>query len=73
MAARHQARALQGETIDALCWRLLGRTSGVVEQVLELNRGLADGATTLAEGQLVTIPAIPESFTPERSIIQLWD
>ncbi|WP_034176947.1 tail protein X, partial [Burkholderia ambifaria] len=33
--------ALQGETVDGLCWRVLGRTRGVVEAVLDLNRDLA--------------------------------
>lgn len=33
--------ALQGETLDSLCFRVLGQTAGVVERTLELNPGLA--------------------------------
>ncbi len=33
--------ALQGETLDALCWRHYGSTAGTVEAVLEANPGLA--------------------------------
>ncbi|WP_196018971.1 tail protein X, partial [Serratia ureilytica] len=33
--------ALQGDTVDAICWRYYGRTQGVVEQVYSLNEGLA--------------------------------
>ncbi len=31
--------ALQGDTVDAICWRYYGRTQGVVEQVYSLNEG----------------------------------
>lgn len=33
--------ALQGETLDALCWRHYGSTAGTVEAVLDANPGLA--------------------------------
>ncbi|WP_034176293.1 tail protein X, partial [Burkholderia ambifaria] len=45
-----EVRALQGETIDALCWRVLGRTRGVVEAVLDLNRDLAQYGPILPHG-----------------------
>ena len=32
-------RTLQGDTVDALCWRHYGRTDGTVETVLEANTG----------------------------------
>ena len=32
--------AHQGDTLDALVWRHLGRTAGLVERALELNPGL---------------------------------
>ncbi|WP_439652450.1 tail protein X [Morganella morganii] len=37
--------ALQGETLDALCYRVTGQTAGIVEQALELNPGLAGVAS----------------------------
>jgi phage tail protein X len=36
-----QALALEGETVGEVCWRVLGYTRSVVEQVLEGNPGLA--------------------------------
>ena len=32
------AVAQAGETVDAICWRVLGRTAGVTEQVFTLNK-----------------------------------
>jgi phage tail protein X len=32
-------RSLQGDTVDAICWRYYGRTAGTVEAVLEANTG----------------------------------
>ncbi len=34
--------ALQNDTVDAICWRNYGRSSGVVEAVLEANPHLSD-------------------------------
>lgn len=73
MAATFTAPALQGETLDALCWRVLGQTGRVVEQALDLNRDLADQGAVLREGQIVTLPIITAPVTPERKIITLWD
>jgi len=73
MAATFTATAHQNETLDALCWRVMGRTEGIVEQALELNRDLADQGPILVEGQVITLPVLPQAFTPERDIIKLWD
>jgi phage tail protein X len=64
-------RANQGETLDHLCYRTIGRTAGVTEQVLELNPGLADLGSILPEGTPVTLPETP---TEARRIdtVQLW-
>jgi phage tail protein X len=45
-----QALALEGETVDEVCWRVLGYTRSVVEQVLELNPGLAGTGPRLPAG-----------------------
>lgn len=71
--ATFTATALQGETLDALCWRVLGQTAGVVEQALELNRGLAGQGPLLAEGQVITLPLLLTPAVPERQMVQLWD
>ena len=65
--------ALQGETLDALCWRVLGRTAGVVEAALIANPGLADLGPLLPHGTAVDLPD-PVTRTPDaRPLIQLWD
>ena len=67
------AIAQAGETVDAICWRVLGRTAGVTEQVLELNPGLADLGAQLPGGTQVTLPDITETALPERQTVKLWD
>lgn len=71
--ASFTAAALQGETLDALCWRVLGQTAGIVEQALELNRDLADQGPVLAEGQVIALPLIVTPAVPEREMVRLWD
>ncbi|MGV8924802.1 MAG: tail protein X [Ewingella sp.] len=63
--------ALQGETLDALCYRHYGRTAGVVEAVLAANRGLADLGNVLPHGTAVTLPDVETAPTSET--VQLWD
>lgn len=70
-----QVRAMQGDTLDALCHRHLGRTDGgLVEASLELNPGLAALGPVLPIGQLVTL-ATPTTTTPTTSprTVSLWD
>lgn len=67
-----QATALAGETLDLLCWRVLGRTADVTEQALELNPGLAGAGPMLAEGAVVTLPDV-RSTTLIRETVNLWD
>lgn len=63
--------ALQGETLDALCFRVLGQTAGVVERTLELNPGIADHGAVLPHGTPVELPDVAEQ--PQKTMIQLWD
>lgn len=67
------ALARQGDTIDAMCWRELGATRGVVEVVFELNPGLAELGPILPAGTSVTLPEPSSLQIPERQTIQLWD
>lgn len=69
---QRQVRAHQGETVDALCHRILGRTADVTEQAYQLNPGLAALGPALPAGTLVTLPAPPPA-TPARTTLQLWD
>lgn len=64
-------RALQGDTLDTLCLRHLGTTSGgTVEATLELNPGLAAFGPVLPAGTQLTL-ATPTK-TPDTSV-KLWD
>ncbi|RGE46119.1 phage tail protein [Comamonas testosteroni] len=66
-----QVRTIQGETVDALCWRHYGRTLGMTEAVLQANPGLAAKGLILPQGLLVSMPDLP---TPQpKPIVQLWD
>lgn len=45
-----RVRATQGDTIDAICQRVYGRTAGVTEAVLAANPGIADLGPILPHG-----------------------
>lgn len=66
-----KVRALQGDTVDTLCWRHYGRTAGVTEQVLEANPGLAEHGPVLPMGLEVELPDQPTRAVTQR--VQLWD
>lgn len=67
--------ARQGDTLDLLCWRHLGRTAGVVEQALELNPGLCELGSILPHGTAVRLPDPTTTTTAAnvRPLVQLWD
>lgn len=66
-----RVRAMQGDTVDVLCWRHYGRTAGVTEQVLEANPGLAEHGPVLPMGLEVELPDQPTRPVTKR--LQLWD
>ncbi len=65
-------RAVQGDTVDAICWRHYGRTAGVVEQVLEANPGLADLGPVIPNGTLIALPDAAVQ-AEQRQLVNLWD
>lgn len=67
------ATARAGETVDAICWRILGRTRDVTEQVLALNPGLATRGPKLPAGTIVTLPDTAALAPAVTDIVQLWD
>lgn len=67
-----QVRANQGETLDALCQRVLGRTAGVTEAALSANHGLADLGPVLPNGTLVELPDTVQATQTETALVQLW-
>lgn len=63
--------AVEGETVDQLVWREVGRGSPVVERVMEANPGLSDSGLFLKHGQVVLIPADADRAAPA-AMTQLW-
>lgn len=67
-----QVRALQGETLDALCFRVLGRTEGVTEAALAANPGLAELGPVLPQGHPVELPDTTQATRAQAALVQLW-
>ncbi|EBR6786053.1 phage tail protein [Salmonella enterica] len=63
--------ALQGDTVDAICWRYFGATRGVTEEVYRINPGLAETEPVLNQGQSIILPDVAPA--QEKKLIQLWD
>lgn len=70
-AAPLPATALAGETLDALCWRVLGRTDGVVEEAIALNPAHA-ASVILPEGAAILLPS-SITAAPAIETVQLWN
>ncbi|MEX5877937.1 tail protein X [Providencia hangzhouensis] len=66
-----KTRAIKGDTVDAICWRFYGRTTGMTEAVLLANPNLAEHGAVLPAGLLIELPEITEE--PVQPLIQLWD
>ena len=65
---------LDGDTVDQICWRELGTTSGgVVELTYTLNRGFADYGPTLPGGIDIVLPVIATDAPPTIAMVNLWD
>lgn len=67
-----KVRAMQGDTLDAICHRHYGRTAAVTEAVLEANPGLAELGPILTQGTLVELPELAPP-PQNNNMIQLWD
>lgn len=65
-------KSLQGDTVDLICWRYYGRTAGVLEQVIDTNKGLAALGPVLPMGTMITLPEQPIQ-SGSNEIVQLWD
>lgn len=66
-------RSLQGDSVDAIAWRVFGRTVGIVEQILDMNTGLAGLGAILPEGTEITLPDPADTEKPTAQLLQLWD
>ena len=65
-------RALQGETLDALCQRVLGRTDSVTEAALAANPGLAEFGPVVPQGYPVSLPDTAQAASSVTAQVQLW-
>jgi len=68
----------QGDSVDLLCWRHYGATSGKVEAVLDANPGLAALGVELPFATAVVMPDSGATGTARVAkaapkIISLWD
>ena len=59
-----------GDVLDAICQKYYGITSGVVEQVLQVNPHLAELEAVFEAGIKITLPQITQ--TQETQSIKLW-
>ncbi len=59
-----------GETLDYIVWKHYGKTAGILEQVLTVNRHLANYDAVLPAGVAITLPDIPDSTKKQK--IKLW-
>jgi len=64
-------RTKDNETLDMICHRIYGTSSGIVEQVLELNHHLADYGTVLPSGLVIDLPEI-NAIKTKQTTITLW-
>ena len=70
------AVAQDGETLDALVWRVLGRTAVLTERTFAANPGLAQLGPKLPGGTRVDLTDIVEiaiAAPEQRQIVSLWD
>lgn len=63
--------AQDNDTIDALCWRHLGRTAGVVEETLKINGNISRKGIFLKAGTVVELPSLSKKEAPVQSV-KLW-
>lgn len=57
--------------IDAICYNIYGYESGFLEEVLEMNPGIAALDDPLPAGTIVKLPEKPT--IKKREVVALWD
>mgnify|MGYP003624183219 CR=1 FL=1 len=72
MSSLQSIRSIEGDTIDKICYRYLGVTSEITEQVLDANPQLATLGPVLPNGTLVLLP-VQVAAPTQSNFIQLWD
>lgn len=71
MADTYPVIAIENDTLDRICFRETGKTTGVLEQVMELNPQYA-GKIILSRGDIVLMPKKPTT-KQELKITSIWD
>ncbi|RJE78119.1 phage tail protein [Pseudoalteromonas citrea] len=61
-----------GDCLDHICWRHYGRSSGMVELVLEANHGLAEKGGIYAENIAIFLPEVITKPIAD-NVINIWD
>ena len=65
---------IAGDTMDLVCWRELGTTSGgVVEAALALNQNLCNTGPVLPAPIDIVLPVITSAAPAPIETVQLWD
>lgn len=65
-------RTSEGDTADLIAWKQYGTQAGrIVEQLLEVNPGLADRGPVLPAGLVINLPDIKPAT--DTAGIRLWD
>jgi phage tail protein X len=64
-------RTQDNDMLDDVCYRHYGRSTGVVELVLQANPHLADLGSVLPIGVLITLPVIQPQA--KAAPVRLWD
>lgn len=67
-----QVTSIDGDMLDLMIWRAIGRTSGALEVVLEANPGAAALPQILPAGIVITIPPEAEQ-QPVAKSFKLWE
>lgn len=67
-----QVTSIDGDMLDLMIWRAIGRTSGALETVLEANPRAASLPQILPAGVVITIPPEAEQLPPPKSF-KLWE
>lgn len=65
-------RTRQGDTVDEICWRHYGASSGAVEAVLDANPGLSAKGDVLPIGLEIELPDL-EKPGVQAATVKLWD
>jgi len=59
-----------GDTLDYIVWKYYGKTDGILEQVLVINRHLAQYEAVLPAGVEITLPEITPPSNSNK--VKLW-